>query len=92
MNDRWETALWVMNADGTKNRFLVKGRGARWSPDGTEIVYVAEGEPSGTQFFVRWMDAEGAPSQVTRATDPLGDIRWSPDGNWIGFSMFVPVK
>ena len=25
MNDRWETALWIMNVDGTKNRFLVKG-------------------------------------------------------------------
>ena len=25
LNDRWESALWIMNADGTKNRFLVKG-------------------------------------------------------------------
>jgi dipeptidyl aminopeptidase/acylaminoacyl peptidase len=93
LNDRWESALWIMSADGTKNRFLVKGSGARWSPDGTQIIYTAEVDSSrGPQIFVRWMDAEGATSQVTRTTDPIGDIRWSPDGKSIGFSMFVPVK
>ena len=90
--DRWESALWLVNADGTKNRFLVKGSGARWSPDGTRIVYTAEGEPSGTQIFVRWMDAEGAVSQITRLTDPIGDVKWSPDGKSIGFAMFVPSR
>src|ERR687885_471176 len=50
------------------------------SPDGTQIVYTADGEPSGQQIFVRWMDAEGATSQVTRVTDPIGDVKWAPDG------------
>ena len=90
--DRWESALWLVNADGSKNRFLLKGSNARWSPDGTRIVYTADGEPNGTQIFVRWMDAEGATSQVTRVGDPIGDVAWSPDGKSIGFSMFVPSK
>ncbi|MFQ5600999.1 MAG: TolB family protein, partial [Candidatus Krumholzibacteriia bacterium] len=64
--DRWESSLWIMNADGTKNRFLVDGSAARWSRDGTRIVYLAQGEPEGTQIFVRWMDDEGATTQVTR--------------------------
>ncbi|MFM8782127.1 MAG: TolB family protein, partial [Gemmatimonadota bacterium] len=63
--DRWETALWIMDADGGRQRFLTKGSGPRWSPDGTRILYLAAGEPAGTQLFVRWMDAEGATSQVT---------------------------
>ena len=66
MNDRRESALWIMNADGSRNRFLVNGSGARWSPTGDRIAYVATGEPKGTQIFVRWMDAEGATSQLTR--------------------------
>jgi hypothetical protein len=90
--DRWESALWLVNADGSKNRFLLKGSSARWSPDGTRILYTADGEPSGTQVFVRWMDAEGAASQITRVTEPIGDVRWSRDGRSIGFSMFVPTK
>ncbi len=35
--DRWETALWIMDADGGRQRFLTRGSGPRWSPDGTRI-------------------------------------------------------
>src|SRR5437016_3681590 len=34
LEDKWESALWIMNADGSHQRFLVKGSGARWSPAG----------------------------------------------------------
>jgi len=30
INDKRESSLWIMNADGSKNRFLVRGSGARW--------------------------------------------------------------
>jgi dipeptidyl aminopeptidase/acylaminoacyl peptidase len=90
LEDKWESALWIMSADGSHNRFLVKGSDARWSPDGTRILYVADGEPKGTQVFVRWMDAEGASSQVTRVTETPGDARWVPDGRGISFLMLVP--
>ena len=90
VEDRWETALWIMSADGSRNRYLTKGSGAVWSPDGTRIAYLAEGEPKGTQIFVRWMDAEGGTSQVTRLGEGPSDVRWSPDGKWLGFSAVVP--
>ena len=57
MNDNRESALWIMNADGSRNRFLVKGSNARWSPTGDRIAYIAQGEPRGNQLFVRWMVA-----------------------------------
>jgi dipeptidyl aminopeptidase/acylaminoacyl peptidase len=66
VNDRRESSLWIMNADGSRNRFLTKGSGARWSPSGDRIAYTSQGEPKGSQIFVRWMDAEGATSQITR--------------------------
>jgi len=92
LNDKWESSLWIVNADGTKNRVLVQGSNARWSPDGTRIAYLAKGEPSGTQVWVRYMDAEGAATQVTRLTETPSDLAWSPDGKTLAFRMLVPKK
>jgi len=89
MNDRRESSIWIMNADGNKNHFLVDGSGPLWSPDGTRITYTAKGEPEGSQIFVRWMDDEGATTQITRLEKGPGGIAWSPDGESISFSMNV---
>src|SRR5690348_17844915 len=47
--DKWESALWIVNADGSQNRFLARGSDASWSPDGKRLLYIAEGEPKGAQ-------------------------------------------
>src|SRR5918992_3831134 len=92
VNDRRQSSLWIMNADGTRDRFLVEGSNARWSPGGDRIAYTAPGKPRGTQVFVRWMDAEGAASQITQVEEsPLG-IAWSPDGKQLAFAMLVEEK
>jgi dipeptidyl aminopeptidase/acylaminoacyl peptidase len=99
--DRRESALWIMNADGSKNRFLVRGSNARWSPTGDRIAYTAQTEPRGTtaqteprgtQIFVRYMDAEGAVSQITRVEKAPSGIAWSPDGTRLGFTMNVEAR
>src|SRR3989441_1184512 len=92
IEDKWESALWIMGADGSRQRFLVKGSDARWSPDGTRIAYLADGEPQGTQVFVRWMDAQGAISQVTHVTGTPSTVRWAPDGKALSFAMLVPQQ
>lgn len=89
LNDKRESSVWIMNADGTKNRFLVKGADAKWSPDGNRISYVAPGEPGGAQIWVRYMDAEGATTQITRLTETPSDVEWAPDGKTIAFGMLV---
>ena len=92
VNDRRESSLRIMNADGSKNRHLLDGSSAVWSPDGTRILFTAQGEPQGSQIFVRWMDAEGATSQVTRLEHGPSNANWSPDGNWIAFTSRVSDK
>jgi dipeptidyl aminopeptidase/acylaminoacyl peptidase len=92
VNDKRESSLWIMSADGSKNRFLVRGSNARWSPTGDRIAYTAQGEPKGSQIFVRYMDAEGATTQITRVEKPPSSIAWSPDGQSIGFTMMVEQR
>jgi dipeptidyl aminopeptidase/acylaminoacyl peptidase len=89
LEDKWESSLWILNADGSQHRFLVKGSAARWSPDGKRLLYLAEGEPKGSQLFVRWVDAEGPATQITHVVEAPRGAKWSPDGKSIAFSMFV---
>ena len=88
--DKWESSIWMMNADGRRNRFLLKGSSPKWSPDGTRLAYLAEGEPKGQQLFVRWMDAEGGTTQVTRVDKAPRSFEWSPDGEQLAFVELVP--
>ncbi len=101
MNDRWESSLWIMSADGSRARFLVNGSSPKWAPDGARIAYTATppapagtttGPAPTTQIFVRWMDAEGAVTQLTHLTESPSSIEWSPDGKWLAFAMQVPAK
>ena len=89
LEDKWESSLWILNADGSQHRFLVKGSAARWSPDGKRLLYAAEGEPKGAQLFVRWVDTAGPATQITHVVEPPRGARWSPDGKSVAFSMFV---
>lgn len=86
MEDRWRSDIWIMHDDGSRDRFLSRGSSPRWSPDGTRFVFLDDGEPAGTQIFVRWLDAAEA-TQITRVDREPSTIRWSPDGTSIAFVM-----
>jgi dipeptidyl aminopeptidase/acylaminoacyl peptidase len=90
LNDRWESSLYIMNVDGSRVRKLTDGSNPIWSPDGSRIAFTHRGEPSGTQIFVRWMDAEGATTQITRLTESPTDLTWTPDGKALVFRMLMP--
>jgi dipeptidyl aminopeptidase/acylaminoacyl peptidase len=90
VNDRYITALWIMNSDGSHQRFFAKGSEGRWSPDGTRIAYVAQAPPRGAQIFVQWLDAPSG-SQITNVDQTPSGLSWSPDGKQIAFLMLVPA-
>lgn len=92
MNDRWDSSLWIMDADGSRHRFLIKGSNARWSPSGDRILFLAADANDKPQIFVRWMDDEGAVSQVTRVTVSPASPEWSPNGEHIAFVAIVPAE
>lgn len=89
--DNWHSALWIMDASGSRHRFLIDGSNARWSPSGDRILFIAAGDNDKPQIFVRWMNNEGAVSQVTRIDIAPSSPQWSPDGSQIAFVAIVPA-
>jgi dipeptidyl aminopeptidase/acylaminoacyl peptidase len=90
MEDRTDSEIWLVDLDGAHHRLLAKGAGPVWSPDGKSLAFIAPGEPKGTQIYVWRADVGGAPSPVTHLTEAPANLRWSPDGRWIGYTAFVP--
>ncbi len=79
--------IWVMNADGSGERKLVKALSSApsWSPDGATIAYTVE-TSSGSEIATVQRNGRG----VTRLTDKAGATNtspsWSPDGTRIAFA------
>jgi dipeptidyl aminopeptidase/acylaminoacyl peptidase len=88
--DTWKSEIWVMDADGSKNRFLLEGSSPRWSPSGDRIAYVAPGDNDKPQVFVKWMGESGGPTQVTHLEEAPRNVQWGPDGEHISFLKHVP--
>ena len=74
--------LWVMNADGAEQRLLLEEAGpARWSPDGTKLLFVRDG-----RVFLVNSDGTGEEELAWRPPEwatGVSDAEWSPDGSRI---------
>lgn len=92
LNDRFSSSLWIMNADGSRNRQLMSGGSALWSPSGDRIAYVASDSNDKPQIFVRFMDDEGLVTQVTSFEHAPRSMAWSPDGQSIAFVARIPKR
>ncbi len=92
VDDKRETDLWIVQSDGTMNRFLLNGSDGRWSPDGSRLAFTRKGEPDGNQIFVKYLGVEGEPTQITKLGESPGGMEWSPDGRYIAFTMHVDTE
>ena len=81
-------------ATHTITSFGVTGSFPRYSPDGSQIAYLAPGQNGATQLFV--MRADGTNQrQVSPANAyywDLGGVDWSPDGQWLLSSNYSQLE
>ena len=92
LNDKFVSTLWLMDRSGDNKRQLLKGSGAKWSPDGSRIAYLAQDDNGKRQIFVRHMNGEGLISQITSFENAPRSFYWSPNSNKIAFVARVPLK
>jgi Tol biopolymer transport system component/predicted Ser/Thr protein kinase len=81
-----EFPLWVLPALGGSPRRLgdVLAHDGAWSPDGQEIVYATAAD-----LYVAKSDGTEARKVVTVGGSP-SQMRWSPDGHLLRFTVFEP--
>ncbi len=93
MTDKARGNLWTIEADGQRHRPLNSGRNSysspRWSPSADRLAYVSSQEGS-SQIYLRWMDS-GQTALLTNVSESPSNISWSPDGQWLAFTMRVPA-
>jgi Tol biopolymer transport system component len=74
---------------GMTTSFIWTGSTVSWSPDGTQVAFVAS-RGSFWENRSRSVYVVGADGSGLRRIGPRGDIydaSWSPDGRWIAFTM-----
>ncbi len=90
MSDRFRSELWLSAADGSAHRPLVQegvSGGGVWSPDGSRVLFPAN-DGGENELRTVWMDTREV-TTVVRLARGAGSAAWSPDGEWVAFTMFV---
>ena len=79
-------SVYVMTADGRRQRKLTQGSNPTWSPDGKQIAYTLSIAGSGVYV----VSAEGQNNRrLTRENAWSNNPAWSPDGQWIAYELEV---
>jgi Tol biopolymer transport system component len=91
-----DSGIWTMTPDGSRSRLLVPDGGnansLAISPDGSKIAYVTNSTVR-SPFSLRVADMHGTGKEVafpgTSHTCSVASPSWSPDSDWIAFSLCV---
>jgi Tol biopolymer transport system component len=83
VRDARSPAVFVANADGSRERRVAEGATPEWSPDGSRLV-VSRRSAGGADLWVIDV-ASGEERRLIRTEKPESEPAWSPDGRAIAF-------
>ncbi len=94
MKDRRQSRLWLINTDGSGHQKLTSNdaneSNATWSPDGQRIAFTSSSE-QGSEIYIYWLNT-GKIARISQLAAAPRGLSWSPNGQWLAFSMFVKGK
>lgn len=89
MTDQRLSNLWISEVDGKNQRPLTNGNfnhwSPVWSPDGSKVLFLSN-ESGKTQIHMLYLEV-GQSSKLTNLQSSPASISWSPNGQWITFTM-----
>jgi TolB protein len=86
-----DSAIYVMNADGSGVTRNMRGSRAVWSPDGSHLAIVASGELESQDIYVVGTDGATFARIVAGRRDER-EPTWSPDGRSIAYRRTNPLS
>ncbi|MCC5855296.1 MAG: S9 family peptidase [Idiomarina sp.] len=91
MTDSTRRSLWLIDTQSGVQRPLFDDEHAysqpRWSDDGKRLAFVSNRSGS-SQIHVYWLEQQNS-TRVTDIRRAPADVSWSPNGEWLAFSMEV---
>jgi Tol biopolymer transport system component len=77
----------IVDKDGENVRSITEGYGARWSPDGTRLVFCRnpQGHKTSGSIWIINVDGTGLKQIIEDDSDAL-EPTWFPDGNSVAFA------
>ena len=94
MKDGRSFSIWILNAYGTNHQKLTTSTrnesNPRWSPDSKKISFISSSDDdNGSEIFIYWVHSKQY-SSISQLSGSPRSIKWSRNGKYLGFSIFVP--